>query len=168
MADSFAPSKGLAKLVQTISDYVGYENPDIRCSTDKTIRRLVIQNIIDLLKLFDEKHKAASDQQMTDFKKQIDRTRRRLKVLCGSLESPTYLHGQFFLAGDVNARRLERIYELETDMLEETGNINEEILSFQPSMSKETIEDHFLRIGNFVDNLNQSLFEREALIIGEA
>jgi len=34
-------------------------------------------------------------------------------------------------------------------------------------MQKDEFEDHFLQINNFIDEINQSLFEREALILGD-
>ena len=168
MPDSFASSEGLTKLAQHISGYTGYKKSEARSDSDTEIRNLLIDRIKELLALFAGDFDAAGQREKTALKKHIDSTQRKLRIICDSLKAPTYLQGQFFLAGDVNDRRLERLYELEWEMLEKLGNIKEELTTFRTSLSEETIEDHFLQISNFVDDLNQLLFEREALIIGDA
>jgi hypothetical protein len=168
MPDSFASSEGLTKLAQHISGYTGYEKSEARSNSDTEIRNLLIDRIKELLALFAGDFDAAGEKEKTALAKRIDSTQRKLKIICDSLKAPTYLHGQFFLAGDVNNHRLERIYKIEWEMLEELVNIKEELTTFRSSLSEEIIKDHFLQISNFVDDLNQLLFEREALIIGDA
>ena len=168
MPNSSAASEELTKLAQHISGYAGYENSESRATSDKAIRHGVINGIINLLQLLDGEFEADGDKTAATLRSHIESTQRKLKIICNSLEAPTYLQGDFFLTGGVNANRLERIYELEWEMLQETQNIKEELLMLGTGMSEETIKDHFLQINNFVDDLNQSLFEREALIIGEA
>jgi hypothetical protein len=52
--------------------------------------------------------------------------------------------------------------------LGELSSLLEEITSLNGnSPRKEEFEDHFLHIHDFVDNFNQALFGREALILGD-
>jgi len=53
-------------------------------------------------------------------------------------------------------------------MLDELADIQLELAAFQTGpIEKSTIEDHFLHISDSIDNLNQALFERECLILGD-
>ncbi len=168
MPNSSASPEGLATIAQQVHDYSGYAKPETRWPSDKAIRRYVIDNIGNLLDALDGNYKAAGEKEQALLMTSINGAKRKLGVIRDSLEAPSYLQGQFFLAGDVNGQRLERLYELEQGMLEETANIREELLSMKDGFTEEVIEDHFLHIGNFIDDLNQALFEREALIIGDA
>lgn len=167
MPNSSASADGLATIAQQVDGYSGYAKTASRRHSDQAIRRHVIDNISRLLGTLSDGFQADGEKEQALLNTSVEGAKRKLGVICDSLETPTYLHGQFFLAGDVNDQRLERLYELEQGMLEETGNISEELLSMQDGFTEEVIEDHFLHISNFIDDLNQALFEREALIIGE-
>ncbi len=168
MPESSATPDGLAKLAHRIGDYSGYENAESRASSDKAIRDQVIHNIDALLQQLDGDFKAADKNEQQQLDSLIAGAKRKLSIICDSLAEPTYLQGRFFGMADINRERLQRIYELEWNMLEETDNIKEELLLLKDNIAKEVFEDHFLHIGNFVDDINQALFEREALIVGDA
>ncbi len=168
MPESSTTSGSLEKLTHRIGDYTGYENAESRATSDKAIRNQVIHNINALLQQLDNNFTAAKKTEQARLDDLIESARRKLGVICDSLAEPTYLHGHFFGMVDLNKDRLQRIYELEWNMLEETDNIKEELLLLKDNVAREVFEDHFLHIGNFVDDINQALFEREALIIGDA
>ena len=53
-------------------------------------------------------------------------------------------------------------------MLEESDNLNTELaVLLLDNKDRDKVEDHFLHIDTYVDNFNQALFEREALILGD-
>ena len=53
-------------------------------------------------------------------------------------------------------------------MLDEMENMRIELSELDKNGNESgLIQEHFLRIDTFVDNINQALFEREALILGD-
>jgi hypothetical protein len=95
-------------------------------------------------------------------------TRRTLNTISQSLSDPTYVGAPFFTYDRLSVTRLAKIYSFEYDMLNELVAIAEEVQALKTSpLDKSMIEDHFLHIKDFIDNFNQSLFERESLVLGD-
>jgi hypothetical protein len=159
---------GLQSLIDRVGEYVGYEDALLRQQSDIAVRRHLTANIKGILKQLEHKFNAAEGGDQTQLEGLIISTRRKLTTICSSLNNPTYQQMAFFSGKRLSAREMERIYDLETDMLEETENICKEVVGLKKdAVSRNEFEDHFLHIQNFVDNINQFLFEREALIIGD-
>mgnify|MGYP001133811933 FL=1 len=166
MASSDTPIETLAA---HIKNYKGYDQRDTRPQSDKAIRTRLIETIKALIAQPTAEFKAADLQEQTDLHERIERTKRKLNTICSSLSSPTYHDAAFFSTASLPSHVTERIYELEHSMMEEIEHIDMEFSALRQDPSDaETFEDHFLHIKNFIDNINQALFEREALIVGDA
>ncbi len=158
----------LEQLKSAIGDYEGYDVAASRPQSDKTMRLFLIGKIKSLVEQLGRDYSAedASDQERLE--SLLKSTKRKLITIHQSLKSPTYGEEPFFQSSAIPNTRLSRLYDLEGDMLEETNNISEELLSLlRDRASRAQVEDHFLHIDAYVDNINQALFEREALIIGD-
>lgn len=163
-----SPNEIVSKLAQTIGDYRGYEELSERRSTDSALRRFLIQVIRELLQKLDQSFQAENPDDQERLDTSVQSTRRKLKTIRQSLNDPTYHEVPFFNQAQIPERRLGRLYDLEQDMVEETCEIQQELHVLDPDQVKrEAFEDHFLQIQNFIDNINQYLFERESLIVGE-
>jgi len=159
---------GLEKLTRRIQDYEGYDRSETRKKTDAAVRCYLISRIRTLLAELGSQFKALDGQDQQRLEDLVKSTKRKLNTIRQSLNDPTYISVNFFNFPDISDQRLRRIYDLESDMLDETLNIDEEVMSMkQDKMQKDEFEDHFLQINNFIDEINQSLFEREALILGD-
>ncbi len=163
-----SPNVIVSKLVQTIGDYRGYEELTERRLTDSALRRFLIQVIQELVVKLNQSFRAENPDDQERLDSLVSSTRRKLKTIRQSLNDPTYHEVPFFYQAQIPARRLGRLYDLEQDMVEETCEIQRELRVLDPDqVKKEAFEDHFLQIQNFIDNINQYLFERESLIVGE-
>jgi hypothetical protein len=161
-------SVSLDNLKDHIGDYAGYGDTGLRQQSDKKIRTHLIGIIRNLIEQLQQEHKVADEKEQGRLNELLSRTRRRLATISESLKSPTYVYEPFFQSAPIPVHRLSRIYDLENKMLEEMGSLNMEVSDlFINGKKRDVFEEHFLHIDTFVDNINQALFEREALILGD-
>jgi hypothetical protein len=162
------PSSSLESLSQKVSNYNGYEDVAARERSDRELRDHLINDIDSVLKQYDVALHSENAEDQPELDKFIESTKRKLKTLCESLNNPTYAGVAFFSTETVPDKRLSRLYELESTLLDELEMITEETTSLiNNELMKAVFEEHFLHIYDFVDNVNQFLFEREALILGD-
>lgn len=165
---SETPHAGLEKLKQQIGDYEGYGDAAQNQQSDKSIRLYLLDKIKDLLEQLSHRYDAASADDQVRLDSLINSTRRKLSTIHQSLTSPTYIQEPFFHNISIPSQRLARIYDVERVMLEETDNIGLELAELAINgRERKSFEDYFLHIDAYVDNINQALFEREALILGD-
>jgi hypothetical protein len=165
VSSSATPKQTLAL---AISGYGGYENSPLRRDADGKIRHHLQQKIRALLKTLEAVPRAALPEDQARLSELFKSTRRKLGTIYQSLATPTYLDGGFFSKERVAARRLERVYEFEQAMLNEVENLALELnaMASHP-LEKALIQEHVLHVQDCIDSFNQSLFEREALLIDE-
>jgi hypothetical protein len=169
MSDSSPASHTASQVIaQRIGNYCGYEKSVKRTESDLLLRGHLVKKINGLLQDLVSVRKAAQTKDQERLTSLVESTKRKLKTIGESLEKPTYNGTPFFECEKLPEKRLLRIYNFETDMLSELSSLFEEITGLKGhSMEKAEFEDHFLHIHDFVDNFNQALFGREALILGD-
>jgi len=155
-------------LTEQIDDYLGYGDVSQRRSSDLAVRSFLISNLKPLIGHLDHTYEADDPKTQDKLDKLVESTKRKLNTICQSLNDPTYKHEAFFKVDTIPQETEKKIYDLEHRMIEETENIEGELESLsQQTLKEEIFDDHFLHIDTFVDNINQSIFEREALILGD-
>ncbi len=155
-------------LSQKINGFAGYEQQEKRENADRLYREFLIRQMKSLIKALG--HKINVDT--ADYKKVVDEnvnsTKRKLLTISESLKNPTYEGTPFFRKTRLTGELISSIYEHECRMLEEVKNISSEITAIiAPGIERYVLEDNFLHLQDFIDALNQYLFERESLILGE-
>jgi hypothetical protein len=162
------PSSSLESLSQKVSNYSGYEDVAARERSDRELRDHLVSDIGAVLKQYENMPHSENAEDQPELDKFVESTRRKLNTLGESLSNPTYSGVAFFSTETVPHNRLSRLYELESTLLDELEMISEETAALMNnSLMKAVFEDHFLHIYDFLDNVNQFLFEREALILGD-
>lgn len=165
---SQSQSPALQQLVQGVHGYLGYEKADERERTDKAIREHCIEQISQLTAHLGNSLKAEQEEDQPRLDLLAGNTRKNLSIIGDSLKNPTYSGTSFFADQAPSSKALGRIYDLEKLMLDALSNISEEIKSLDTStITKDQYETSFLHTQDFLDDINQSLFEREALILGD-
>ncbi|HNW59276.1 MAG TPA: hypothetical protein PKI62_06345 [bacterium] len=161
-----SPEPALATLAATVGGFSGYEHSGTRKPSDLQLRQFLITRIGTIQANLDALP-AAPEEERRLLAEAVHSTRRKLATISASLQDPTYTGQDFFTRDHIADKRLARIYYHERDMLEELDGIQVEVASLQTTpLEKEMIDDHFLHISDSIDNLNQALFERECLILG--
>ena len=162
------PMTSFDNLTQQITGFNGYEQPEQRERSDRLFREFLVKQTKSLLKLLGHKFDAADADYQDKVDENVKSSKRKLLTISESLKNPTYEGAPFFTISKLPENLLSRIYELECHMLEKINTINDEIKAlFLPNIEKDVFEDRFLHIHDFIDYLNQHLFERESLILGD-
>ena len=168
MAFPSSTASPLQSLTDKIGGFFGYEKSATREPSDLNLRRFLIAGINARLKDLDEIPSAAIEEDQRLLLEVTKSTRRKLITISESLSAPTYAGQDFFTRDHIAEKRVAGLYTLEKSMLDELADIQLELAAFQAGpIDKITIEDHFLHISDSIDNLNQALFERECLILGD-
>ncbi len=156
----------LESLSAKVGGFSGYHSCQDRNPSDQHLRHYLVTRIDALLAGLATLPLAPEEEQRL-LTEAVHSTRRKLTTISASLQDPTYTGQDFFTREQIGEKRLARIYDHEQEMLEALDGIQAEIVSLQGSrLGKEMIDDHFLHLSDFIDNMNQALFERESLILG--
>ncbi len=155
----------MSAISNSVGDYCGYEIQAQRQMSDKNIRTHMISKIKGLLDGLDSVPGAPEKVAQERLDELVKRTKRKLTTVCESLKRPTYSGSVFFNKSTLGEKKLSRIYDFESIMLSDLDGLAEEVTAMKSGMEGDVFENHFLHIFDFVDNLNQTLFEREAAIL---
>jgi hypothetical protein len=159
---------GVEGLKEKVTDYQGYEDAATRERSDKLVRLYLSGKIRELVQQLNAGYMASDERDQNRLDSLVKSTKRKLATIHKSLNSPTYHQEQFFTPAFMSPQQLVRIYELEKSMMEELASIDIELSDLHRNpKTRPLFEEHFLHIDAFVDNINQALFEREALILGD-
>ncbi len=165
---SQSQSPSLQQLVQGVHGYLGYERADKREGTDKAIREHCVEQIGQLTAFLGNSLKADQEEDQQRLDTLAANVRKNLLIIGDSLKNPTYSGTSFFSDQAPFNQALSRIYDLEKLMLDALANISEELEGLDKGpITKDQYEENFLHAHDFLDDINQSLFEREALILGD-
>ena len=158
----------LASVKEKVGGYGGYGDSVTRRQSDKTIRLYLSGKIKELLKEFNADYIVPEEKDRDRLDSLVNSTKRKLLTVLLSLKSPTYIQELALESSVWQTHQFARIYELEKNMMDEVENIGVELSDlFQNGKAHASFEEHFLHIDTFVDNINQALFEREALFLGD-
>lgn len=156
------------KVAQYVEGHEGYKSFDCRQASDEALRNHLVQvteNMLIELNGLVERLELGNKERPLESARSVDRM---LTTIQDSLENPTYSEAKFFDNVDVDASRMEQIYDRELIMVQEANNLAEDIPDLVNSSLDETdLEERFLQIHDYIDSFNQALFEREYLIAGE-
>lgn len=162
------PPNALHHLKQQIENYQGYAEVDSRQKSDKEMRLFLINKIRELVEKLAHNYSTDNSKAKDRLESLLSSTSRKLVTIHQSLKTPTYIEEAFFQTATIPEAQLDRIYNLEDNMLLETKSIRDELEDLlKDKKDRDAIEDHFIHIDAYVDNINQALFEREALILGD-
>ncbi len=168
MENDSSSSTPRQSLASAISGYGGYENSQLRRGADEQVRHHLQQKIRALLKTLEVLPATAAAEDQARLGELFKSTRRKLGTIYQSLATPTYRDAAFFLRERVAEKRLDRVYEFESIMLREVENLALELSAMAAHpLEKAIIQEHVLHVQDCIDSFNQSLFEREALLIDE-
>ena len=158
----------LEHLKANVQGYLGYEDSSARERSDQALRTQLIEGISQLTARLSNTFTAENEDDQPRLDSLHANAKKSLVTIGESLENPTYAGSTFFTRASHGASELQRIYELERVMVRSLADLSEEIAAMKKEkMAKEDFEEHFLHIHDYIDNINQSLFEREALILGD-
>jgi hypothetical protein len=158
-------SDPLSRLQQELTSYVGYETISARKQSDQSLRNRLLDIIRDIDTELETIPGVEGQANRQRWQREFENTRRKLTLISASLEDPEYEDEAFFRDATLPASRLQDLYHHEWILLNHLRLLSAEIHNSKTEPSPDSGEDTFIQIENLIDGFNQSLFEREALII---
>jgi vacuolar-type H+-ATPase subunit H len=151
-------------LMKTIRGYSGYQVAKSRQQTDRRLREFFSEQLKNV-----EKQIASYNQKIEQSKSAVSRetftkVSTTLKTVLRSLQNPVY---QISVPAKIFPGTLQRLYEYEIQLKKQVQIFSEEV----QEMGKVDLEsegcDFMNHLFDLIDGINQTLSERELLILGE-
>jgi len=152
------------ELRKTIKGYQGYTPPEKRNKTDKNLRNFILTQLKSI------------DNQLLKFEKQIgdqnhngilNRVSSSLKTIIDSLQNPCYANQPFFSDSKINPGVLAQLYEYDTQLKEQIEILEDEAKLVPEIGNDNEIKEFLNHLFDLIDGVNQTLTEREFLIMSE-
>ena len=151
-------------LIKAISGYKGYQSPVHRNKTDKSLRKYLSSQLNDFdkwLLLLEKQIQSRTDQ---PYEESLKRIRSGLKMIINALQKPCYIDQDSFNKTKFGSEKLAQLYQYDQQLKEQIEILNEE--SEQAEVENDQEIDEMLNyIYDLIDGINQTLTEREFLIM---
>ncbi len=159
---SFSPRQAASeKLRRSLPEYAGYERAADRPTSDAALRRTLI---LLLKKALERLNATTTANDQDPRRRTLVAAGRKLKTLCVNLDRPGYSSAPFFNGQELEQHLSQRLEDLDFVLLEEVEQLADEVQLITPDLSADEIKERFVFIDDIIDNLNQHIFERGALI----
>ncbi len=161
-------TKSLANdLIKSITGYDGYEIPKIRNKTDKRLREFLSEKLQqiekDLSRVEHRLYQNKSNVNMDTF----HRIALSLKMLNQSLVDTSCNENYFFTQTKINPDKISQLYEYDFHLVNQVDILVEEVNELDNIDGEYEIEDMLNHLYDLIDGANQTLSEREFLIMSE-
>ncbi len=169
MVGTGAAAESAPKQIQTqVKGYAGYAHRDERRRSDELLRAHLISRLEGLARRLDGASELAARRGTPELSEPLTSLHRKLVTICEGLQAPVYLESAFFESTSLSPHVLASLYAHELTLLVEMSSLDEELADLDVDTLTETdVQERALRMSDSVDALNQALFERESLLMGD-
>ncbi|MBD3291087.1 hypothetical protein GF337_19925 [candidate division KSB1 bacterium] len=154
------------ELIKTIRGYSGYERTEWREKTDQRLREYMASQIQKIGSNFQNLSAHLQKFDNPDIARSIKRLIKQLKILIQSLHQPSYEKSSFFNLSEVNSGILTQLYEYESQIKHQVDILADEVSELENMDDVSDSGELINHLFDVVDNLNQSIMEREFLLAG--
>ena len=156
-----------SRLRSLITGYMGYDQPSDRLHSDKMFKKFSHQKFLKLTPYLDSIPPAELAGYQEKLENLISKTRKKLDTIDRSMNDFSESFSTDYSRND-SMESKEKIYQFECSIIDNIEEIKQElIILLHEAMDRHEIEESFLKIQTYIDNINQQLFEREAILAGE-
>jgi len=154
-------------LTNSIDGYKGYQIPEARSKSDKRLRDYVskkLQTIEKEFSTFEHRYYQQNKSARLDIFSRISLS---LKMLIQSLVQPSFDFDQFFQRPTIHPDTLAQLYEYDIQLKNQVDILIEEVKELESTDGEYGIEDTMNHLYDLIDGANQTMSEREFLMMGE-
>lgn len=155
-------------LANAIDGYLGYQIPEARSKSDKRLREFLSKKLNQVEKdfsAFEHRYYQKNRDARLDIFSKISLS---LRMLIQSLIQPSFEMDQFFKQPNINPDTLAQLYEYDVQLKNQVDILIEEITELESTDGEHGIEDVMNHLYDLIDGANQTLSEREFLMMGES
>lgn len=155
-------------LTNTIDGYSGYQNPETRSKSDKRLREFLSKELNQIEKdfsAFEHRYYQKNKDARLDIFSKISLS---LRMLIQSIIQPSFEMAQFFKRPNIHPDTLAQLYEYDVQLKNQVDILIEEISQLESTDGEYGIEDVMNHLYDLIDGANQTLSEREFLMMGDS
>ncbi|MGQ9561352.1 MAG: hypothetical protein ACUVTG_16030 [Candidatus Oleimicrobiaceae bacterium] len=169
MAGMGAAAEAAPKEIQSqVKGYTGYARREQRRHSDELLRAHLISRLEGVARRLDGASALAARRGTPELAEPLSSLHRKLTTICEGLHAPGYLESAFFESTSLSPQVLASLYGHEVTLLVEMSSLDEELADLEVgTLTEADVQERTLRMSDSVDALNQALFERESLLMGD-
>ena len=155
-------------LTNSIDGYNGYQIPEARSKSDKRLREFLskrLQQIEKDFSNFEHRYYQKNKSARLDIFSKISLS---LKMLIQSLLQPSLDMDQFFRRSRIHPDTLAQLYEYDIQLKNQVDILIDEVSELESINGECEVEDMMNHLYDLIDGANQTLSEREFLMMGES
>jgi len=164
---SNATDPEVEEIIKIIQDYKGYQSVEIRSITDEAVRNYLAEKLNQIAVLLsDAEHHIEKDED-NNLREIFDHVTSGLKTIIESLHNPCYIKNDFFSTTQRNAFKFSQLTSYDMQSIVQVEILNDESSQITDAGDDGELEDILNHLYDLIDGLNQTLTEREFVIMGE-
>jgi len=154
-------------LINSISGYEGYGIQKSRCQSDRRLREFLSEKLLQIEKnLSDFEHHYYQHHKNANLDP-FHRISLSLRMLIQSIKEPSSNESQFFSQSKVEQGKVSQLYEYDIQLKNQVDILAEEAKELNDINGEFEVEDMLNHLYDLIDGANQTLSEREFLMMSE-
>ena len=154
-------------IVKSIEGYDGYQSPNARSVTDNRLRDYLTNSLNKIQQELSRLEPKMSQDEHHEFSEAFHRLVSSLKIVIQSMRNPSYSNSSFFRKPKLNPNILTQIYDFDSRLVDQIDIFFDELEALNQSGDESEIEDILNHLFDLIDGANQTLSEREFLILAD-
>jgi len=151
-------------LMKTIRGYSGYQVAKAREKTDRRLREFFSEQLKKVEKQISDYNKNIEQNNNETFQETFNKVSSTLRTVLQSLQNPVY---QISVPAKIYPGTLHQLYEYEIQLKNQVEIFSEEVQELKNIDFETEGSDFMNHLFDLIDGINQTMSERELLIMGE-
>ncbi|HEX9973540.1 MAG TPA: hypothetical protein VGD14_15825 [bacterium] len=154
-------------LIKSISGYDGYQSPNVRSVTDNRFRDYLTNSLQKIQQELSRLEPKMSRFENHEYSETFHRLVSGLKIIIQSMNNPSYNNANFFRKSKLNPGILNQIYDFDSHLVDQVDILVDELEALNQSGDEAEIGDILKYLFDLIDGVNQTMSEREFLILAD-
>jgi hypothetical protein len=154
-------------LLKSISGYDGYQSPNVRCVTDNRLRDYLTNSLQKIQQDLSQLEPKMNQYENHEYSETFQRLISGLKIIIQSMNNPSYNNANFFRRSNLNPGILTQIYDFDSHLVDQVAIFLDELAALNQSGDESEIGDILNHLFDLIDRVNQTMSEREFLILAD-
>ena len=154
-------------IVKSIEGYDGYQSPNARSVTDRRLRDYLTNSLKNIQQELTRLEPKINQDKHHEISEAFHHLISSLKIIIQSMRNPSYSNSSFFRKVKLSPGVLNQIYDFDSHLVDQVDIFLDELNALNQTGDDSEIEDILKHLFDLIDRLNQTVSEREFLILAD-
>jgi uncharacterized protein YoxC len=157
------------RILAELPGFRGYKEKEIRRETDRLLRNHLYQKLSRAKNNLKDVFQQLSENRQFGILNEMDRLVMKFDRIAEKINHASYGYAGFFNVLKIDEEKLDKMYDVDDKLLEETSKILEVTSTFKGDVLKkkfEKVNDHVQKINLLIESLEEKFDERGDIVIG--